>query len=48
MEKERLHLLFLEDARQAYEDIAAGRTFDALEMLADLRKEHEEQLAKGR
>jgi prevent-host-death family protein len=48
LEKERLHLLFLEDARQAHEDIAAGRTFDALEMLADLRKEHEEHLAKGR
>lgn len=39
LEKERLHLLFLEDARQAYEDIAAGRTFDAYEMIAELRKE---------
>lgn len=41
LERERLHLLFLEDARQAFEEIAAGRVFDAVEMLAELRKEHE-------
>jgi prevent-host-death family protein len=48
LEKERLHLLMLDDARQAFEDIAAGRTFDAREMIAELRREHEEQLAQGR
>ncbi len=48
LEKERLHLLLLEDARQGFEDIAAGRTFDAYETLAELRKEHEDLLAKGR
>ena len=39
MEKERLHLLLLEDARLAYDDIAAGRTGDALELLAELKKQ---------
>jgi prevent-host-death family protein len=40
LEKERLHLLLLEDARQGFEDIAAGRVYDAQEMIARLREEH--------
>jgi prevent-host-death family protein len=43
LERERLHLLFLEDARQGYEDIAAGRTGDARELIARLRREHNEK-----
>jgi prevent-host-death family protein len=43
LERAQLHLLFLEDARQAFEDIAAGRTLDAADMLAELRKEHAEK-----
>jgi prevent-host-death family protein len=46
LERERLHLLFLEDARVAFEEIAAGRTYDAREMLAQLRKEHDEASRK--
>ena len=38
LEEERLHLLLLEDARRASEDIAAGRTGDAMEMLTQLRQ----------
>ena len=39
LERERLHLLFLEDARQGFEDIAAGRSGDATEMVAELRRQ---------
>jgi prevent-host-death family protein len=39
LERERLHLLLLEDARQAFEEIAAGRTFDAHAMIDELRTE---------
>jgi prevent-host-death family protein len=40
LERERFHLLLLEDARQAFEEIAAGRTFDAQVMIDELRREH--------
>ena len=40
LERERLHLLLLEDARQAFEEIAAGRTFEADAMIDELRREH--------
>lgn len=48
LEKERVHLLLLEDARKAFEDIEAGRVTDAREMIAELRKEHRELLEKSR
>ena len=48
LEKERLHLLFLEDARKAYEDIAAGRTGDARELIAELKREHDGKHASRR
>jgi prevent-host-death family protein len=40
LERERLHLVLLEDARQAFEEIAAGRTFDAQVLIDELRREH--------
>jgi prevent-host-death family protein len=43
LERERLHLLFLEDARQGFEDIAAGRTGDAMELIARLKREYDEE-----
>jgi prevent-host-death family protein len=43
LERERLHLLFLEDARQAFEEIAAGRTGDARELIAKLKREYDEE-----
>lgn len=39
LEKERLHLLLLEDARQGFDDIAAGRTGDALELIAEMKRQ---------
>jgi len=40
LERERFHLLLLEDARQAFGEIAAGRTVDAHAMIDELRREH--------
>jgi prevent-host-death family protein len=39
LERERLHLLCLDDARQGFEDIAAGRSSDAPELVAELRRQ---------
>lgn len=38
LERERIHLLLLDDARRGLEDIAAGRTEDADTALARLQK----------
>lgn len=38
LERERIHLLLLEDARRGFEDIAAGRTQDADTALAELQR----------
>ena len=38
LERERIHLLLLEDARRGFEDIAAGRVEDARSALADLQR----------
>ena len=38
LERERIHLLLIDDARRALEDIAAGRTQDADATIANLQK----------
>lgn len=38
LERERIHLLMLEDVRRGLEDIEAGRTFEADAALADLQR----------
>jgi prevent-host-death family protein len=38
LEKERIHLLLLDDASQGVDDVDAGRTKDARKALASLRK----------
>ncbi len=37
LERERIHLLLLEDAAQGLEDVAAGRVVDARETLGSLK-----------
>jgi prevent-host-death family protein len=38
LERERIHLLSLDDARRGFEDIAAGRTHEADAAIAKLQK----------
>ena len=38
LERERIHLLLIEDARRGLADIAAGRTVEADQALADLQR----------
>ena len=38
LERERVHLLMLEDVRRSLEDIQAGRVFEADAALADLQR----------
>ncbi len=38
LEEERMTLLLLQDARRGFEDIEAGRTRDAFEAIAEMRK----------
>lgn len=38
LERERIHLLLLDDARRGLEDIVAGRTHDADQALATIQK----------
>ncbi len=38
LERERIHLLLIEDARRGLADIAAGRTFEADRALAAIQK----------
>lgn len=38
LERERIHLLLIEDARKGLEDVAAGRTEDAREAIEALRR----------
>jgi len=40
LERERIHLLLLDDARRGFEDIAAGRVEDARTAVAALQREH--------
>lgn len=37
-ERERIHLLLIEDAKRGLEDIAAGRTEDAVSAIARLQQ----------
>lgn len=48
LERERIHLLILEDARRGLEDIAAGRTEDADAGLARLQKAHARKAGRKR
>jgi prevent-host-death family protein len=41
LERERIHLLLLEDARRGLEDVIAGRTRDAREALAERQRDRE-------
>lgn len=43
LERERIHLLLLDDARRGLEDIAAGRTEDADAALARLQQQRTEK-----
>ncbi len=45
LERERIHLLLIEDARRGIEDIVAGRTADAREALGDLIEQRVERRA---
>lgn len=38
LERERIHLLLIEDARNGLEDVAAGRTVDAREAIESIRR----------
>jgi len=38
LERERIHLLLIDDARRGLEDIAAGRTMDADAAIAQIQK----------
>ena len=38
LERERIHLLLIEDARRGFEDIAAGRVQDANRAIARIRR----------
>ena len=45
LERERIHLLLIEDAQRGLADIAAGRTVDADEALAQRQRQRESALA---
>ncbi len=40
LERERIHLLLIDDFRRGLEDVAAGRTEDAREAIETLRRAH--------
>jgi len=48
LERERIHLLLLDDARRGLEDIVAGRTEDADAALARLQQQQRTEKASGR
>lgn len=48
LERERIHLLLLDDARRGLADIAAGRTEDADAALARLQKTHASKAGRKR
>jgi len=48
LERERIHLLLLDDARRGMEDIAAGRTEDADAALARLQKSRAGKIPRKR
>ena len=45
LERERIHLLLIDDVRRGLADIAAGRTVDADEALAQRQRQRESALA---
>lgn len=47
LERERIHLLLIEDARQGLADVAAGRTFDADGAIAQLQKRRTAERKQG-
>lgn len=47
LERERIHLLLIDDARRGLADIAAGRTFGADDAIAQLQQRRAAQTAKG-
>jgi prevent-host-death family protein len=48
LERERIHLLLIDDARRGLEDIAAGRTEEADAALAKLQKRRAAAAARAR
>lgn len=40
LQRERIHLLLIEDARKGLADISAGRTLDADVAIAKLQRDH--------
>jgi prevent-host-death family protein len=47
LERERIHLLLIDDARQGLDDIAAGRTRSADAALASLQKKRRDAAGAG-
>ena len=45
LERERIHLLLIEDARKGLEDIKAGRVHDADKAIAKLQRRHKAKSA---
>lgn len=48
LERERIHLLLLEDARQGLEDILAGRTMPADQVLNEIQERRAARVKAGR
>jgi prevent-host-death family protein len=48
LERERIHLLLIDDARRGLEDIAAGRSQDADAAIAQLQRRRSRPAGKGR
>ena len=48
LERERIHLLLIDDAKRGLADIAAGRTFEADAALAQLQQRRRSHRAPGR
>lgn len=46
LERERIHLILLEDARRGFEDIQTGRVMDARTALGEIRLRRLEEAAK--
>lgn len=47
LERERIHLLLLEDARRSLEDIAAGRRYDAAQSIEKFQQSRRARHQKG-
>jgi prevent-host-death family protein len=48
LERERIHLILLDELESGLADVAAGRTRDAMDALVDLKKAARPPQAKGR